>query len=318
MTLQQLRDFVAVVLHGGYRSAARDLHRSQAMLTKSVAKLEQDHGVILLDRSGTGTNLTTDGQEFLRYAQSILAEADRAQDWLQTPRQRRAASVSLGVSIEPSLILVPSVVEDFRKTLSYVTVRMAHGVSSELIAGVRENRFELAIMRLPFERHTFADLHAEVLYQAEPAIVARAGHPLQASTSHSALTACDWVVVGDPSQPGTNDASIRELFDEHSRTRPRIAAVTDSLLGAVATLVGSDCVARLPRTALEHPLIRGKLVALPMPDPPKAYQVGLVRKPTRPLTREAQALAAMIASFARISRGLGRPSSQKPSAPLAR
>lgn len=38
----------------------------------------------------------------------------------------------------------------------------------------------------------------------------------------------------------------------------------------------------------------------------KTYRVALVQKPTRRLTREAQALAAMVTSMARIIRGRGR------------
>jgi len=41
MRLQQLRDLLAVVSHGGYRAAARALDVSQAGLTKSVAKLKR-------------------------------------------------------------------------------------------------------------------------------------------------------------------------------------------------------------------------------------------------------------------------------------
>lgn len=310
MTLQQLRDLVAVITHGGYRSAARALSRSQAGLTKSVAKLEREHGIVLFDRGGLGASLTSDGEQFARYAQAVLLEADRAEQWLQAPRRGRAASVSLGVSIEPSLKLVPSVLEDYRRVLPDVTIRMTHGVSSELIAGVRENRLELAVSRLPADLHAI-DLKIEVLYESEPVVAARKGHPLARAASLSELGGCDWIVVGDPSQPGANDASIRELFDDHSLGRPRIAAVTDSLFGAVATLVASDCLARLPRTVLDHPLVAGQLVALQLREAPGQYPVALLRKASRPLTREAQTLAAMLTSYARVARGLSQPLGQQ-------
>lgn len=304
MKIQALRDFMDVVANGGYRSASRVTGRSQAMLTKSVASLESDYNLCLLDRSGHGSTLTTEGEDLLRHAQSILREIDRTEEWLRTPR-RKAASVSLGVSIEPSLRLVPSVLEDYRRALPSVTVRMAHGVTSALVAGVRENRLELAVTRLPHGWEA-TDLQAEVLYQATPVVVARVGHPLVQADTPADLRRCDWIVVGDPTQPGADDASIRELFDEQARSRPRIAAVTDSLFGAVATLVGSDCVARLPASALDHPLIAGRLARVPTNDPAKTYRVALVQKPTRRLTREAQALAAMVTSMARISQGRGR------------
>ncbi|MDP9968929.1 DNA-binding transcriptional LysR family regulator [Variovorax paradoxus] len=310
MTLQQLRDLVAVITHGGYRAAARALGQSQAGLTKSVAKLEREHEIVLFDRSGLGASLTSEGEQFIRYAQAVLLEAERAEQWLQAPRRRRAASVSLGVSIEPSLRLVPSVLENYRRALPDVTVRMTHGVSSQLVAGVRENRLELAVTLLPPDLHA-VDLKIDFLYESEPVVAVRKGHPLARAASLSELIDCDWVVVGDPSQPGASDASIRELFDNHSLGRPRIAAVTDSLFGAVATLVASECLARLPMAVLEHPLVAGQLVALRLREAPRPYRVALLRKASRPLSREAQTLAAMLSSYARVSRGLSGSTRQQ-------
>src|SRR5207342_1849044 len=108
------------VAHGGYRPAARALGVAQAGLTKSIARLEREHGVVLLDRSGQGIALTADGAHFLRQAQAVVLEADRAEAWLAAaaaPRGARAASIALGVSVEPSLHVVPAVLEDFRRVL---------------------------------------------------------------------------------------------------------------------------------------------------------------------------------------------------------
>lgn len=175
---------------------------------------------------------------------------------------------------------------------------------SELISGVRENRLDLTVTRLPADWKA-ADLQTEVLYQAESVVVARSAHTIFDGGTAD-LSARDWVVVGDTSQPGSSDASNLEMFDEHARTRPRIAAVNDSLFGAVATLIESNFVARLPRSVLEHPLVVGSLAPIDLPEPPRSYRVAIVRKPGRPMTREAQTLAAMLASQVRVSTELGQ------------
>ena len=94
---------------------------------------------------------------------------------------------------------------------------------------------------------------------------------------------------------------MRELFDERSLPRPRVAAVTDSLFDAVAMLVESDCLARLPRAALAHPLIAGRLVGLAQREEAPRYRIALVHKAGRSVSREAQTLSAMLASFARVA-----------------
>lgn len=305
MTLQQLRDLIAIVSHGGYRSAARALEVSQSGLTKSVAKLESEYGISLLERTSKGLVLTLDGEVFLRYAETILLESDRAEQWLRTSRNRHAPSVALGVSIEPSLQLVPAVLSDFRKKFPDVTVRIAHGVASEIIAALRENRLEVAVTRLPSD-FAATDLKADVIYESEPTIVTRRGNPHAHARSLRELVKFDWVVVGDPLQSGVGDASITELFDAQSLGRPRIAAVSDSLFGAIAMLVGSDCFSRLPSTILDHPLIGDRLVAVDVREPPRRYRVAVVRKSNRQLSAEAQTLAAMLSSFARVRQAMNR------------
>src|SRR3546814_15010872 len=68
MTLQQLRDFIAVIEHGGFRAAARPLNVSQGGLTKSLARLEDDPGVCQLARDAKGLAPTDTGEAFLHLA----------------------------------------------------------------------------------------------------------------------------------------------------------------------------------------------------------------------------------------------------------
>lgn len=304
MTLQQLRDLLAVVAHGGFRAAARTLGVSQAGLTKSLARLEEEHGVALLDRTARGIVLTAAGQQFLSHAQAVLLEADRAESWLAGLRAPQASQVTLGVSVEPSLQLAPAVLADFRRALPDTTVHLHQGSTSALLTALRENRLEFAVMRLPRQRDA-KDLQMDVLYESTAAVMARRDHPLQAARSIRELCHLEWVVVGDPYQPAQHDESIRELFLEQQLGRPRLAAVSDSLFGAVSMLLESDCVARLPRQLLHHPLTAHHLVEIRIREQlAQVHEIGLVARVSRPLGPEARLLASMLQSYARVSRAV--------------
>jgi DNA-binding transcriptional LysR family regulator len=304
MTLQQLRDLMAILAHGGFRSTARALSVSQAGLTKSIVRLEEECGFALLERTAKGISLTPRGEAFLPYAQAVLGECDRAQQWVSDLGKRPVRRVALGVSIEPSLSLAPSVLADFRRAMPEVTVHVWQSSSSALLTRLRDNSIELAVMKLP-ALDTLDDLRVEVLYEAPAAVVARSGHPLAQARSVQALLEAQWVVVGDPSRPGGDDASVRELFVEQRLGTPRIAAVSDSLFGAIAMLMESDCVARLPRAILDHPLAAGQLVEIAVVER-AVHDICLVRRSSRRLGREAQMLASMLKSFARVARPLAR------------
>ncbi len=304
MTLQQLRDLLSVLAHGGFRSTARALSVSQAGLTKSIVRLEEECGFALLERTAKGILLTPRGEAFLPYAQAVLGECDRAQQWISDSRKRPVRRVALGLSIEPSLCLAPSVLADFRRAMPKVTVHVWQSSSSALLARLRDNSIELAVMKLPV-LDTLDDLRVEVLYEAPAAVVARLGHPLAQARSVQALLEAEWIVVGDPSRPGGDDASVRELFVEQRLGKPTIAAVSDSLFGAVAMLMESDCVARLPRAILDHPLAAGRLIEIAVGER-AVHDICLVSRSSRRLGREAQMLASMLKSFARVARPLAR------------
>ncbi|WP_099722179.1 LysR family transcriptional regulator [Bordetella bronchiseptica] len=304
MTIQQLRALMAVVSHGGFRAAARALDVSQGGLTKSIAALEQEYGVDLIERSAKGVLLTPKGAAFVPLARAIVEEAERAEGWLRAQSGELSTSVSLGVSIEPSIRLAPAVLRDFRKALPDTSVHLTQGVALDLLGALRENRIELAVIRLP-RNFDSSDLKVQRLYQSEPVIVGRAGHPGAGAASLRELVKYDWGVVGDTSRQGAmNDDSIWELFDREGLGRPRFAAVCNSLLSIVAMLMESAALARVPRALLDHSLARRNLIPIPVAEPPVPYWIATVHKASRRLSPEAQTLNAMLSSYARISGAL--------------
>ncbi len=74
LTLHDLQCFDAVARSGGFQPAAELLHRSHPAVHAAVARLEQQLGLQLLDRSGYRIALTPAGKSFHRKAQATLSE----------------------------------------------------------------------------------------------------------------------------------------------------------------------------------------------------------------------------------------------------
>lgn len=64
MELRQLRYFTVVAKLGSISQAAQELHIAQPALTRQIQKLEEDVGVILLERTGRGVKPTDAGTQF--------------------------------------------------------------------------------------------------------------------------------------------------------------------------------------------------------------------------------------------------------------
>lgn len=77
MELRHLRALVAVVDEGTFTDAAITLGLSQASVSRTIAGLEAELGVRLLERNAHGVRPTTSGRLALGHARRALAECDR-------------------------------------------------------------------------------------------------------------------------------------------------------------------------------------------------------------------------------------------------
>jgi DNA-binding transcriptional LysR family regulator len=75
--------FTRVVEHGGFTAASRRLGMSVSAVTKTIARLEDELGVQLFNRTTRQLNTTEYGQEFYRRCAVILADLEDAEMALQ-------------------------------------------------------------------------------------------------------------------------------------------------------------------------------------------------------------------------------------------
>jgi DNA-binding transcriptional LysR family regulator len=80
MDLEDLRTFVEVADGGGVSPGARRLGVSKSIVSRRLARLEEELGVQLLSRTTRGAVLTEAGATFREHAVRVAAELDAAQD----------------------------------------------------------------------------------------------------------------------------------------------------------------------------------------------------------------------------------------------
>ena len=71
--------FTRVVEHGGFTAAARKLGMSVSAITKTIARLESELGIQLLNRTTRQLSTTDYGQEFYQRSVRILADLEEAE-----------------------------------------------------------------------------------------------------------------------------------------------------------------------------------------------------------------------------------------------
>ena len=76
MTIQQCRYVLEIAKNGSFSEAAKQLFIAQSSLSMSVKSLENELGIKIFERQGTGVYLTEDGSEFIKYATQICENND--------------------------------------------------------------------------------------------------------------------------------------------------------------------------------------------------------------------------------------------------
>src|SRR5262245_40080800 len=80
MDLDDLRTFVEVADAGGVSPGARRLGLSKSIVSRRLARLEEELGIQLLSRTTRGAALTEAGATFREHAVRVAAELDGAQE----------------------------------------------------------------------------------------------------------------------------------------------------------------------------------------------------------------------------------------------
>jgi DNA-binding transcriptional LysR family regulator len=78
--LVQLLWFVRIVEAGSFSEAARRSNNSTSAMSKAVSRLEQSHGVRLLNRTTHSLSTTPEGDRLLAVGRKLLADLEEAQD----------------------------------------------------------------------------------------------------------------------------------------------------------------------------------------------------------------------------------------------
>src|SRR4051812_2891929 len=123
-TLDQLRVFLVVADSGGFARAARQLHRTQSVISYAIANLEEQLNVALFDRTKRKPTLTEAGQALLVDARAVALKVDAIRARAKTLSEGLEAEVSLAVDVMyPSAVLV-HILEQFQEHFPTVALRL--------------------------------------------------------------------------------------------------------------------------------------------------------------------------------------------------
>ena len=297
LRLHQLKALIGVVEHGGIRAAARQLHISQAALTKSLRQLEEDAGLPLLVRSPRGVVLTEAGQRLYNRAYLVQRQLDLAHEEL-----RQAAGDTRGqvrMALTPFVVLqgLGPAFRWFRTRYPQVAVEVAEGLMARTLPRLRDGSLDFAVVAdtgdLPH-----GEFAVRNLMRNRQHVVVRTGHPVLQAPSVEKLSQLEWVLTGPRAH--WHSERLNHLFEQSGCEPPELVAICETLAG-LTLLRESDAVGVVPEPLLHQNEGRGLVpIHLPALDP-GSFELALIQRPDVPLTPAAEFMAHCVVDACRDS-----------------
>lgn len=286
MKLHQLQALVAVVDQGSIRAAAREMHLTQAALSKSLRLLEEEAGVALLVRQSRGVLLTEAGQRLHTRAKLVMRQLALAEDDLRQHQGQDEGAVCVGLTPYLMFNVLGEAFVWFRKRYPHVELRVVEGLVTRVLPGLRDGSLDFAIVADSGDVSA-KEFAATRLRKERQQLVVRAGHPVLAAPTAARLVELEWVLPGPLSQG--LDPQQQAMFDRAGVQVPKCITRCDAI--AAMTLVRqSDAVSVMPEPLLGQVESRD-LVAVPPCMQPSDIELVLLSRPDVPLTPAAAYLA---------------------------
>ena len=149
MDLRTLRAFVEVVRHGGFSQAAKVIYSTQSTVSKAVKQLEEEIGLVLLDRSGHRQQLTAAGEIVLQRAQSILAQRDDLLAELKELRGLKRGVLRIGFPFVGSDMLFAPMFARYRRAYPGIEIQLVEHGSQRLEEMVLAGELDFGSSLLP-------------------------------------------------------------------------------------------------------------------------------------------------------------------------
>jgi DNA-binding transcriptional LysR family regulator len=143
--LNQLEIFCKIIELGSFSKAAEALNLSQPTLSGHIQSLEDQLGILLLDRLGRKILPTRAGETLYGYAQKILRLRIEAEQKLFSLKGEFKGDLMVGASTIPGEFIVPPLIKEFRDTYSGILIHLNIYDTKKVIDNILKDEIELGI-----------------------------------------------------------------------------------------------------------------------------------------------------------------------------
>lgn len=283
MIIRQLIYLDALAREKHFRRAAEACHVSQPTLSAAIVQLEEELGVLIVERGRRFQGFTAEGEVVLAHARRILAESDLMKESIAELRQGISGRIRLG-AIPTALPMIAHITAPFSERYPDVSLTVLSLTSAEIQA--RIDNFELDVGLTYLDNEPLDRVISKPIYLESYVLLTRE------DGEHRERETISWVEAAELKLCLlTSDMQNRRIIDGIFRSvgqAPRPAIETNSIFNLCSHAGIQGVASIVSLQLLEFFGVPVGTKALPLTDPAAQRTIGLIvadRQPFAPLTR---------------------------------
>lgn len=254
MDIKNIETFIRVVELNSFTKAAEDLGYVQSTVTMQIRQLEQELGLQLFDRIGKNIFLTSQGLEFLTYANTIVQAKIEACTIGKNPYNAQGVfRIGTATSLFPSTLqfALPA----YRRLYPNITLQIQSDRHMDAATYLSENKVDMLYRSGPLNLEPNFSCHYK--REEEVVFVASSNHPLakRDSVSLKEIFEYEFIVT---ELDGICYTMLRKLAATHGFT-VRHNLIIDALSALLLLLVQSESISFLPEYYISSAVDDGSL-----------------------------------------------------------
>lgn len=255
---RHLDAFSAIARARSFKAAAEQLNLTQPAISKTLKELEKILGVVVMERSRSGVELTSEGEVFLQFAEQSSAALRQGLRSIKATSET-AGQLSVGALPSVASSLLPEAAIAFAQKSPDTLLEIHEGPHHDLIARLRSGGMDLVIGRLG-NPDTMVGLSFQQLYSEEVVIVASPDSPAKHLRDFAGLEA--FRVLYPPKDSAIRPLVARMLISRGVPLfRHRIETASPAF-GRSTTMGDPDTVWIISKGVVANDIAQGRLVQL--------------------------------------------------------
>lgn len=279
--IDKLKFFLALARQQHFGRAAEECGITQPTLSAAIRQLENELGVMLVNRGSRYQGLTPEGQRVLEWSRRIVADARTMKEEMRAARTGLSGHVRIA-AIPTALSLIPKITAPFQQKHPDVTFSIQSATSLQIMSRLENLETDIGITYL--ENEPLGRVVTVPLIEERYHLVAAKG---ATPTNRTSIT---WREASEmPLCLLTTDMQNRRIINRHmaeagASISPRLES--NSMIVLFTHVLTGRWASIMPLEAARSFGFADQVVVIPLVEPAASHSVGVIaleRDPNTPL-----------------------------------